>query len=263
MEKTVQAVYHSAEVLLKKPHFHDCHQIILILRGNVEFCVNGTVMDARAGDVAIFSRYENHSVRVISEEYERYILQINPDAIFQKSPVYALLTDRPGGLCNVIKVASRVDAVAEIFRQLMEEQNQSRPLADEMEQLLVKQLLIAIYRCVDLRFDSLQDSVVIDLKRKLETNYREQHTLEGLAREYNISISSLSHRFRRMTGVSVMAYLQSCRMAHAKRMLADMELPIGEIVELCGFSDSSNFSRTFKRLNGMSPVAFRKRYKQE
>jgi AraC-like DNA-binding protein len=60
-----------------------------------------------------------------------------------------------------------------------------------------------------------------------------------------------------------MEYLQSCRMANAKRMLAQTDYSVGEIVEKCGFSDNSNFSRTFKSLNGMSPTDFRKKYKAE
>ena len=260
MQKTVQAVYHSGEMLSKKPHFHDCHQIILILRGKVEFCVNGMLLCAGAGDLAIFSRYENHSVRVISEEYERYILQIDPEVANQNSTVYALLTDRPSGFCNVINVGPCTEDIIGIFRQLMDEHSRSRPLADEMEQLLVKQLLIAIYRCTDLHFNSLRDDIVPDIKRNFENSCHKQYTLDSLAKQYSISISSLSHRFRRMTGVSVMAYLQSCRMAHAKRMLAETDRSIGEIVELCGFSDSSNFSRTFKSLNGMSPTDFRKQF---
>ena len=65
------------------------------------------------------------------------------------------------------------------------------------------------------------------------------------------------------TGMSVMEYLLSCRMASAKRMLAGTQMGIGEIVERCGFSDNSNFSRTFKALNGMSPTDFRKKYTAE
>jgi YesN/AraC family two-component response regulator len=60
-----------------------------------------------------------------------------------------------------------------------------------------------------------------------------------------------------------MEYLQSCRMANAKQLLAETEFCIGEIVEKCGFCDNSNFSRTFKKLNGLSPSDFRKKYKAE
>lgn len=60
-----------------------------------------------------------------------------------------------------------------------------------------------------------------------------------------------------------MEYLKSCRMANAKQMLAETECSMGEIVERCGFSDGSNFSREFRKLTDMSPSDFRKKYKAE
>lgn len=263
MSRTVQAVYHSAQPLEKSAHFHDCHQIILILKGQAEFCVNGTRLEARAGDVTVFSRYEDHSVQACSAEYERYILQIDPEVVNQKSAVYGLLTDRPQGFCNVIHVAPHTQTITGIFRQLILEHGSSAALSEELERLLVRQLLILIYRCVPVDFDSLHDGVVLAVKRQFENHYNESYTLETLASEFHISPSSLSHRFREITGTSVMNYLQSIRIASAKRMLAETDESIGQIVEACGFSDASNFTRTFRRLNGLSPSAFRRKYRAE
>ncbi len=263
MQRMIQTAYYSEEKLLKTPHFHDCHQIVLIVEGVVDVCVNGTEIGAKDGDIAIFSRYENHSIRVQSETYKRYVLHVDPAVVSRKNPVYSLLTDRPIGFCNVIHVSQDTDALAVLFSHLIHEHESTCALADEMELLLFKQLLITIYRCTDLRFDRLHDELVSDIKRQFETRYNEGFSLSDLAREYNISISALSHRFQAATGVSVMEYLQSCRMANAKQMLAESEFAVGQIVEACGFSDSSNFSRTFKRLNGCTPSEFRKKYKEE
>lgn len=263
MSRLVQTVYHSSEKFLKNAHFHDCHQILLIVKGSVTVCVNGTNICAQAGDVAIFSRYENHSVHVQSQKYERYVLHVDPAVVSRKSPVYSLLTDRPSGFCNVIDVSQCADEIASLFCRLIEEYNRETVLSDEMQQLLFKQLLITIYRCTDLRANHIHDDLVADLKQQFERRFRDRFSLSALAKQYNVSVSALSHRFRAATGVPVMEYLQSCRMANAKQMLAETELGIGQIVERCGFSDSSNFSRTFKRLNGISPSAFRKKYKGE
>lgn len=260
MENIVQTIYHSSEMLLNNPHFHDCHQIVFILKGRVDFCISGKTLPAETGHIAIFSRYENHSFRILSEAYERYILQIDPGIVNQKSPVYSLLTDRPKGFCHIINVSSYMQQIVEIFRQLLLERKGENRLSCEMEQLLVEQLLITIYRCTDLNLHSPNSDIVMDIKRQLENNFSEQYTLEDLARGYGISVSSLAHRFRAVTGTSVMDFLQACRMAHAKRMLAETDSSIGRIVELCGFSDSSNFSRTFKSQNGMTPSEFRKKH---
>ena len=261
MQKTVQTVYHSSQPLHKHSHFHDCHQIILVVRGNVEFYVNDRHISASDGDIAIFSRYENHSVCNCSEEYERYVLHIDPDVVNQKSPVYSLLTDRPAGFCNVLNISSCKGEIIGLFKRMIVEHNSQARFSDELEQLLVKQLLVMVYRSTTVTFHSTYDDVVADLKRQFENNCQIHYNLDNLARKYSISPSSLSHRFQAATGVSVMEYLQSCRMANAKQLLADTHLSIGQIVERCGFSDNSNFSRAFKKMTGVSPSAFRKQYK--
>lgn len=262
MRNIVQAVYHSRQRTSKTAHFHDCHQMILILKGQAEFCVNGNPLSAQAGDLAVFSRYENHSLQSCSWDYERLVLQIDPEVVRNKSDIYALLTDRPYGFCNVIPAGERAEAIAALFRSLIEEHGSSAAMTEDMEGLLVQQLLILLYRCSPVDFDGLSDRVVSSLKRHFENHYAEPCTLDTLAAQFHISASSLSHRFREATGISVMHYLQSIRMACAKRLLAQSDRSIGEIVESCGFSDASNFTRTFRRLNGCSPSAFRERYRK-
>ena len=261
MQAVVQTVYHSVETLSKHPHFHDCHQIIFVVKGTADFCVNDKLLRAKAGDVAIFSRYENHSVVEYSDEYERFVLHIDPYVVNQKSPVYSLLTDRPADFCNIIHVSLYMDKITDIFKHIIFEHHNASKLADEMEQLLVKQLLITIYRCMAVDFGSAYDDIVSNVKRQFENTCHDHYTLDALARQYSVSVSSLSHRFKAVTGVSPMEYLQSCRMANAKQMLAETDCSIGEIVEKCGFSDSSNFSRAFKNQLGLSPSAYRKQNK--
>lgn len=261
MESVIQAVYHSGETLSKQPHFHTCHQIILIVSGNVDFLVNGKTLHGGAGDLAIFSCYEDHSVFVRSESYERFVLQLDPSADDRDCPAYSLLTDRPAGFSNIIHVSSRLEQIKGLFCALIRERSEPAALGPWMERLLVSQLLVTVFRCTGLEIRQLQDSVVSDLKRQLECHFGERYTLDALAAKYSISVSSLAHRFQATTGTSVMDYLLSCRMAQAKQLLANTDHSIGQIVERCGFSDNSNFSRTFKKLNGLSPTAFRKKYK--
>ena len=153
-----------------------------------------------------------------------------------------------------------------MFEAICREIRSAEPMGEEMQRLLVQQLLILVYRQARDTFSVMEGAgfeLVYPIQMRFHQQYQRQFTLQALADEMNLSPSYLSHLFKSTTGSSVMGYLQSCRIAEAKRCLAQTNMRIGEIVEHCGFSDCSNFSRTFRKLTGLSPSAFRARYHKE
>lgn len=263
MSNSFCSAYFSQNISEKSSHFHDCHQIILILNGEVEVCVNGETVRANAGNLLIFSRFENHSLRILSKEYKRYVLRISP-LFGNDNKMRSLLLNRPQGFNNVFDISDDIELFKSLFERIVSESVSNMQMAAEMTELLVNELLITIYRRIPDSshfFDDENFKTVLDLQRRFENFCNEHYSLSELAREYNISASSLSHQFKKITGSSVMEYLLFCRIAASKNMLTKTNLSISEIVEKCGFSDNSNFSRTFKKLNGISPLQFRKKYK--
>ncbi len=266
MTTLVQKAYFSeqtGDTFHSTQHYHDCHQLILITHGHIRFWVNNTSYEAKAGEMVIFSRYENHTVTVLSEAYKRYVLQIDPKAVGIENRGYALLLNRPIGFCNAVDVRAQQSEIEQLFRLLIDECDRPQKLSEEMQQLLVNQLLILLYRNLPdtSYFEEKTAKIIYAIQRQFEAQSFLEYSLVSLAKEYNISVSSLSHLFKKYTGFSVMDYLLSCRMASAKNFLSCTDFTVGEIIEKCGFSDSSNFSRTFKKLNGISPSAFRAKYK--
>lgn len=263
METIIHEAYFSKETRKKSTHYHDCHQLIFVARGSVEVTINETPYTATPGSIVIFNRFENHSINILTSEYERYVLRISPFS-GNTGKIYALLANRPKGFRNVLNVSDAHALVESLFKRIIQEAGSSEIMKEDMLQLLINELLIVIYRRIDsnlISLDAENTEYIYELQRRFETQYAQAYTLEALAEEYNISPSSLSHQFKKVTGASVMDYLLSCRMASAKKYLTDTHISIGEIVELCGFSDNSNFSRTFKKLNGISPSAFREQYR--
>lgn len=262
MQNMVQAAYFSDNTLKKRPHYHDCHQLLLITKGQVTFCVNGASYEAKAGSVAIFSRYENHSVTLTSGTYERYVLHLSPTAASRENRLYTLLSNRPPEFRNILDVSGQLEEFTRLFARITLEKSEPQKMGEDMLQLLVSELLILICRVIPESTvpDKATADMVYEIQQRFENDFSRSYTLEALAKEYSVSPSSLSHQFKNVTGASVMGYLQSCRLASAKRYLTQTRLSISQIVERCGFSDCSNFSRTFRKQNGISPSAFRSRY---
>lgn len=91
----------------------------------------------------------------------------------------------------------------------------------------------------------------------LYTNYMNKITIQELTDKFHMNRTSLTERFREITGYPVMDYLIRLRLYLASKMLKETLLPISEIIERVGFSDITHFGRMFKKNFGYSPSEFR------
>ena len=79
---------------------------------------------------------------------------------------------------------------------------------------------------------------------------------EHIAGSLNLSLRSLQRRLREEE-TSFKDLLENTRQTLARQYLRESHRSIGEITYLLGFSESSNFTRAFKRWTGMTPAEFR------
>ena len=77
-----------------------------------------------------------------------------------------------------------------------------------------------------------------------------------VARHLNMSLRSLQRRLKE-EGVSYKRILDEIRESLAIRYLEERRRPIIEISYLLGFSEQSNFTRAFKRWQGVTPLQYR------
>ena len=91
----------------------------------------------------------------------------------------------------------------------------------------------------------------------IESHYEEDISLSTVAGLVNMSESAFSHFFKKKTGCSYIGYLNSTRVSKASIMLSDTTHSINEICYSCGFNNSSNFIRIFKKIKGMTPSEYR------
>lgn len=82
-------------------------------------------------------------------------------------------------------------------------------------------------------------------------------TVESLCAKAGISRTVLTERFVAMLGCAPGEYLARWRMQTAANLLAESALPVEAIAERCGYSSVSAFARSFKKLQGTSPGAYR------
>lgn len=93
----------------------------------------------------------------------------------------------------------------------------------------------------------------------MERQFMDKLTIQQIADEVHLSPSYLSHIFSETFGCTLMDYLARVRINEAKTQLADISSTINEVAFRCGFTDVSYFSRVFKKLEGISPSAYKKK----
>ena len=75
----------------------------------------------------------------------------------------------------------------------------------------------------------------------------------GLSRSYFI------HAFRETTGYTPHQWLIAQRLAHARALLTDSDMPLADVAAACGFADQSHFTRVFSQHSGAPPGIWRRR----
>lgn len=92
----------------------------------------------------------------------------------------------------------------------------------------------------------------------IESHYSENITLRDVVKACETNHTTLGELFAEEISMTPMEYLWAYRMKIARKQLEFTEVPLKEVVYLCGFKTSSHFSRAFKDHTGKTPAQFRK-----
>ncbi|MCI8376061.1 MAG: response regulator [Lachnospiraceae bacterium] len=88
-------------------------------------------------------------------------------------------------------------------------------------------------------------------------------SLNAISTEISVSPNYLSTLIKRSTGSTFIDLLTRKRMKTAKKLLLDTPMKIREISEKCGYNDQHYFSYCFKKYEGISPNACRRKFESE
>lgn len=86
----------------------------------------------------------------------------------------------------------------------------------------------------------------------------ENITVNLIASSLNISNSYLSQIFKKEIGTSIIKYIINYRVEKAKELLSSSDELIYNIAEKVGFCDEKHFSKTFKKITGLTPMQYKK-----
>lgn len=99
---------------------------------------------------------------------------------------------------------------------------------------------------------------VHDLLDFLNANYKNEISSEQIEAELDCNFDYINRIFKKLTGVTIFAYLTDLRIQKACELLSSTSLKVGAIAHMVGFADETYFYKVFKKARGVSPGQYEK-----
>ncbi len=248
----------------KAPRQHTYHSLWFISKGSGEFVINGVHHHAEPGKLfvitpgMIYERktdpdhplefyYIRFNFSVAYEENEQWHYESSKEYKFPMEGMYTI--QNPPELINLL----------DQLYQLWQRRGQS---VNMLRKIVFQELLLAITD--DFRSQRIAGSSTLAIESTINyivSHYKKKLTLEELANNAGLSVSHYSRLFKKYTGHSPIDYLTLLRMDRAKELLLLSDYKLKSIANSVGYEDEFYFSRIFKKIVGLSPSGFIKKYK--
>ena len=237
------------------PHWHEHIELMYILEGECDFICAGRVYNAGAGDLMVANGSEIHSFEV------KKTLSFFSVLLF---PSFFDDIDFDG--IRIMNTVTSDGYVKDCISDMRREYDSGKRLSDMMLKSHAYRLLAHLARNYPAE-NAEKSNVKIDtshllrLNRVLEyisENYTEKISTKELASMCYLSEAHFCRFFKSAVGKTAMEYVNQYRIEKAAVLLKNTDGQISAVAQSTGFDDINYFSRTFKKIKGLSPGEYRK-----
>ena len=249
-------------------HSHDFYEVLIYLKGDISYCVEGRMYQLRPGDILFTHPSDIHRPFIKSQKpYERYVLWLSETFISHSKEVgddlsacfssakekkYCLIRPQENTLLTIHQHCQKI-------QRLMGDHSfgSSNLLYGAINDLLVF-LNRAYFETPDSIRDDIDESDIVNqVIGYMDTHLSEELSLEELAEKFHISKYYLSRRFKLYTGLPLYQFLMKKRLGVSLNLL-EQGMPVLEASLACGFGDYSNYLKAFKREYGQTPKYYQR-----
>lgn len=234
-------------------HIHNECEIYVNLSGDVSFAVENSVYPVMAGSVIITRPLEYHHCIYHTNQLHKHFWILFSAAGNER--LFDIFYKRERGKKNLLMFSSnKAEEIFSVCRKLTEGCN------SETERYFLFFKLINILNSENaVNAPEISDGDCIkNAINYINNNLQNALTVNKIAAECNVSLSTLERRFWQELNISPSVYIKKKRLASALALLSDGK-SVTEAAEMSGFSDCSSFISVFKKNYRVTPLQYKKR----
>ncbi len=255
-------------------HYHDYIELLYPVKGDYEVNLNGTVYPLPEGSMFIINAGEQHTTFAKSSDRSLFCVKFLPQVLYSSEQTVTemeqtipFVFENFGSKRCFLKEELADTGIPEVFKEIIKENTEQR----FGYELAIRSDVLKIFAWV-IRFwhengtgEQAEKTKGLELISKVK-EYIHQNlsdvTLYDVAKMCGLSYSYLSRTFKRVAQMSFSDYVNFARVNASMKLLATTDRNITDVALTCGFSSTSYYIYTFKKLKNISPNGFRKMMKQ-
>jgi AraC family transcriptional regulator len=229
-------------------HSHQQAVFCIALKGACSETFAGKIREYEALTVEFLPPDQCHSLDFPSIDTRAFSIDVAPSWL-ERAREYSLRLDN----CVHHHAGSLSRLMMRIYREFLN-MDAASPLAIEG---LALEMLAEVSRRQVILSGQTQPRWLARAVELLRERFAEPLTTKQVAAAVGVHPVHLAREFRRFQRCTMGEYVRQLRVERACRQLNSSAQPLAAIAAEAGFSDQSHFSRTFKRLIGMTPAEYR------
>lgn len=259
-------------ILYNKLHQHEDIQISYIQHGEGSLLVSDAIIEYEAGDVLILGSYLPHVFKSEIKIYHESKPSVMHSIFFSEKSIESNLLKLPE--CkqllefieeskNGFKISQNATDLKKLFLKfaVSEELNRFVVFLKIINTINKAPKNILSNFSYNKRFKDSEGKRLQLVYEFALNNLDRSITLEEVANIANMTRNSFCKYFKVRTNKSFFQFLIELRIEKATKLLANqLDTPINEIADSCGFASMSHFNNKFKLLKGCAPLAYRKQF---
>jgi AraC family transcriptional regulator len=229
-------------------HAHEQAVFCIALKGECHESYGGKVRSYEGLTVEFLPANQCHALDFPSTDTRAFSIDIAP---------YWLERAREYSLSLADSIYSRNGQLTGLLMKIYREFGETDGAAPLAIEGLTLEMLAEVSRRRRPTSDRKPPRWLVQAQDLLRARFSERVTITDVAAAVGIHPVHLAREFRRFHHCTIGEYIRRLRIERACEQLRDSQISLAVIAGEAGFSDQSHFSRTFKRLLGMTPARYR------